>query len=59
MTTFSRAKQQLDADIEAFLKAGGEIKKIPSHVSADDWRLSEQPLNRATRKKRSFRIRHD
>ena len=59
MATFSRAKQQLDADVEAFLKAGGEIKKIPSHISGDNWRLSEQPLNRATRKKRSFRIRND
>jgi hypothetical protein len=59
MTSFSTPKEQLDADVEAFLKAGGTIKKIPSHVSADDWRLSEQPLNRATRKKRSFRIRND
>lgn len=58
MTTFSRAKQQLDADVEAFLRAGGEIQIIPGFQSAKDWSDSNAPMNRRTMQKRGFQLRH-
>ena len=58
MTTFSRAKQQLDADVEAFVKAGGEIEVIPGFQSAKDWSDSNAPMNRRTMQKKGFQLRH-